>query len=121
MTALALVLSGGPALAEGIVCDAAFVCSDDRCFAAPGFDAEAADYVEDAMGDAPRIYVSEGTWATAERRESQGTLSWLAQTAAGESVMLTVERTSGAYTMLRRATGATGRVWFATGTCENRS
>jgi hypothetical protein len=122
MIAPVMALATGPVMAQGLVCDPAFFCnvSDNRCFAAPGLDEEGADYVEDPMGAAPRIYVSEGTWAAAERREGQGTLSWEAMTAEGQSVILTVEQSTGAYTMMRRDAGEDGRLWYATGTCEDR-
>jgi hypothetical protein len=122
MIAPFLALAASPLAAQGLVCDPAFFCnvSEDRCFDAPGFNEEGADYVEDPLGAAPRLYVSEGTWAAAERYEGQGTLSWKAVTAEGQSVILTVEQSTGAYTILRREPGAEGRLWYATGTCEDR-
>jgi hypothetical protein len=122
MIAALLALVAGPGMAQGLVCDPAFFCnlSEDRCFGSPGFNEEGADYVEDPLGAAPRLYVSEGTWAAAERREEQGTLSWEAVTAEGQSVILTVEQSTGAYTIVRRDAGDGGRLWYATGTCEDR-
>jgi hypothetical protein len=112
---LALILAGSAAAADRLVCDPDLRCIGETCRALPGFDAEGADYVEGAMSGAPQLYVSEGTFAPAERRNQNGTLSFHAVTAAGERVMLVVDQATGLYTMVR---GTPGDVWFTTGRCR---
>lgn len=110
-----LVVAGSAAMADRLVCDPDFRCNGETCRALPGLDPEGADYVEDATGAAPQLYVSEGTWAPAERRAQDGTLSFHATAANGERVMLVVDQATGIYTQTR---GTPGNVWFTTGRCR---
>jgi hypothetical protein len=112
---LALIVTGHAAAADQLVCDPDFRCNGDDCRALPGFDAEGADYVRGLSGRTPEIYVSEGTWAPAERRDRNGTLAFQAMAANDEKVMLVVDQATGIYTLTR---GTPGNLWFTTGRCR---
>lgn len=122
MTLRALPLAAllaAPAQAGDLKCPTDMFCSDARCFAAAGDD-EGASYVRNADGAAPELYLGDGIWVPATRTQENGTAVFAATSPQGEQVFLGLRQKGGAYVLTRREPGPQGRVWTATGRCNDQ-
>ncbi len=115
-----LALFAAPAAAGGLKCPTEMFCSGNRCFDADPSNDETAQYVRNADGAAPELYLGDGVWVPARRTKEQGTVVFSATSPQGDAVFLGLRSKGGAYILTRREPGAQGRVWTATGRCTDQ-
>ncbi len=112
---LLVILAAPPLFAQSLQCPPMMYCGDAGCFAGNPDDPEAGTFVRDAMGDAPSVYVSEGTWMPATRTLDRGVLVFTGTDPSIGRVRLAVRQQGGTYLY----TLPDQPDFAMTGTCKN--
>ena len=116
---LAALAGSVAAQVSEIQCEPTLTCFDTQCTAIDPTDiTDSRNWFREPMGNSPAIFVDTGRWIDVERSQSPGLVTWSGGSQGGEQIMMTVNRRTGDYMLVRRVPEEFGRAWVTVGNCR---